>query len=71
VTVTVSVVAGDRVPFLTTLTVRPGGLFVLVEFPPAKSPPSSPPPSSPPASSPPPSSDPSPPSDSPPPTQPE
>jgi len=66
VTVTVSVVAGDRVPFLTTLTVRPGGLFVLVEFPPAKSPPSSPP-----ASSPPPSSDPSPPSDSPPPTQPE
>jgi RNA polymerase sigma factor (sigma-70 family) len=71
VTVTVSVVAGDRVPFLTTLTVRPGGLFVLVEFPPAKSPPSSPPPSSPPGSSPPPSSDPSPPSDSSPPTQPE
>jgi RNA polymerase sigma factor (sigma-70 family) len=71
VTVTVSVVAGDRVPFLTTLAVRPGGLSVLVEFPPAKSPPSSPPPSQPPSSSPPPSSDPPPPSDSPPPTQPE
>jgi RNA polymerase sigma factor (sigma-70 family) len=71
VTVTVTVTAGDRVPFLTTVTVRPGGLSVLVEFPPAKSPPSSPPPSSPPVSSPPPSSDPPPPSDSPPPTQPE
>ncbi|HMH92324.1 MAG TPA: sigma-70 family RNA polymerase sigma factor [Streptosporangiaceae bacterium] len=71
VTVTVSVAAGDGVPFLTTLAVRPGGLPVLVEFPPAKSPPSSPPPSQPPASSPPPSSDPPPPSDSPPPTQPE
>ena len=71
VTVTVTVTAGDRVPFLTMLTVRPAGLSVLVEFPPAKAPPSSPPPSPPPSSSPPPSNDPPPPSDSAPPTQPE
>jgi hypothetical protein len=64
VTVTVSVTAGARVPFLARLTVRPGGLSVLVEFPPAKAPPSSPPPSQPPSSSPPPSSGPPPPSDS-------
>jgi RNA polymerase sigma factor (sigma-70 family) len=71
VMVTVSVTAGDRVPFLARLTVRPGGLSVLVEFPPAKAPPSSPPPSQPPSSSPPPSDDSPPPSDSAPAAQPE
>jgi RNA polymerase sigma factor (sigma-70 family) len=69
VTVTVSVVAGDRLPFLATLRVRPGGLPVLVEFPPAQAPP--PPPSQPPSSSPPPSSEPPLSSDPPPPIQPE
>jgi hypothetical protein len=68
VTVTVSVVASGRVPALSTLTVRPGGLAVLIEFPPASAP-SSPPPSSPPPSSPPPA-DSSPPGDSPPPSYP-
>jgi hypothetical protein len=62
-------VAGDRLPFLATLRVRPGGLPVLVEFPPAQAPP--PPPSQPPSSSPPPSSEPPLSSDPPPPIQPE
>jgi RNA polymerase sigma factor (sigma-70 family) len=48
VTITISVVASGRVPFLTALTVRPDGLSVLVEFPPSGPAPSSPPPSSPP-----------------------
>jgi RNA polymerase sigma factor (sigma-70 family) len=68
VTITVSVAASDRVPFLTTLTVRPDGLSVLVEFPPSGPAPSSPPPSSPPPSSPPPSSEPPPASNPPPPS---
>jgi RNA polymerase sigma factor (sigma-70 family) len=68
VTITVSVVASGRVPLFSTLTVRPGGLAVLIEFPPASAP-SSPPPASPPPSSPPPA-DSSPPGDSPPATYP-
>jgi RNA polymerase sigma factor (sigma-70 family) len=71
VTITVSVAASERVPFLSILTIRPFGLSVLVEFPPSGSAPSSPPPSSPPPSSDsPPSSDPPPSSDSAPPTYP-
>jgi RNA polymerase sigma factor (sigma-70 family) len=58
-TVTVSVTASPNLPFLSTLTVSPGGLPIVVEFPPSDhAPPTSPPPSSsPPPTQPPPPKD--------------
>jgi RNA polymerase sigma factor (sigma-70 family) len=55
VTITVSVGASASVPFLSTLSVGPGGLTVLVEYPPAGTASASPPASAPASSSPPPS----------------